>query len=45
MKKIPFELHKEVYTPKDIAKVLSLSVNEKSFPVTIAGIRGQKDVY
>ena len=31
MKKIPFELHEEVYTSKDIAKVLSLSVNEKNF--------------
>ena len=31
MKKIPFELHSEVYTPKDIAKVLSLAVNEKNF--------------
>lgn len=31
MKKIPFELHNEIYTPKDIAKVLSLAVNEKNF--------------
>ena len=31
MKKIPFELHTEIYTPKDIAKVLSLAVNEKNF--------------
>lgn len=31
MKKITFELHEEVYKPKDIAKVLSLAVNEKNF--------------
>ena len=31
MKKIPFELHTEVYTPKDIAKVLSLAVDDKNF--------------
>ena len=31
MKKIPFELHEDVYNPKDIAKVLSLAVNEKNF--------------
>lgn len=31
MKEIPFELHNEIYTPKDIAKVLSLAVNEKNF--------------
>ena len=31
MKKIPFELHNEIYTPKDIAKVLDLAVNEKNF--------------
>ena len=31
MKKIPFELQTEVFTPKDIAKVLSLAVNEKNF--------------
>ena len=31
MKKIPFELHTETYTPKDIAKVLSLAVNEKNY--------------
>ena len=35
MKKIPFELHTEVYTPKDIAKVLSLAVNEKNLQETI----------
>ena len=31
MKKIPFELQTEVFTPKYIAKVLSLAVNEKNF--------------
>lgn len=35
MKKIPFELHTEVYTPKEIAKVLSLAVNEKISRETI----------
>ena len=31
MKKIPFALHTETFTPKDIQKVLSLAVNEKNF--------------
>ena len=31
MKKIPFALHTETFTPKDIKKVLSLAVNEKNF--------------
>lgn len=39
MKKIPFELHTETYTPKDIAKVLSLAVNEKNF---VGNNKGEK---
>ena len=31
MKKIPFALHTETFTPKDIQKVLSLAVNDKNF--------------
>ena len=31
MKKINFALHNEIYKPTDIAKVLSLAVNEKNF--------------
>ena len=39
MKKIPFEIHTETYKPKDIAKVLSLAVNEKNF---VGNNKGEK---
>lgn len=39
MKKMPFEVHNEIYNPSQITEVLQMAVNEKTYNVQIKAKR------